>query len=277
MLRTLFSRRYIATTLLVLAAMAVMARLGVWQLDRREQRLARNAELAAKLAAPPVSLNDAASAPAWPLSSDRDEVRNVRAEARGRFDFSHQVILVQQLFEGMPGVRLVAPLVLEGTERAVLVDRGWVPVDQVEAARQGQFDVETGEVTVLGVLQPSQILFGRAAERAAQQASPGGPQTDWYRVDIEALQRQMPYALLPVYLQQAPGPQGNTALPYRSTPTVDLSEGPHLGYAIQWFSFAVIAGVIYVALVRSRERKAQTAPTLPLSAEPIADDLVGRA
>ncbi|MDW8317308.1 MAG: SURF1 family protein [Anaerolineae bacterium] len=277
MLRTLFSRRYIATTLLVLAAMAVMARLGVWQLDRREQRLARNAELAAKLAAPPVSLNDAASAPAWPLSSDRDEVRNVRAEARGRFDFSHQVILVQQLFEGMPGVRLVAPLVLEGTERAVLVDRGWVPVDQVEAARQGQFDVETGEVTVLGVLQPSQILFGRAAERAAQQASPGGPQTDWYRVDIEALQRQMPYALLPVYLQQAPGPQGNTALPYRSTPTVDLSEGPHLGYAIQWFSFAVIAGVIYVALVRSRARKAQTAPTLPLSAEPIADDLVGRA
>lgn len=277
MLRTLFSRRYIATTLLVLAAVAVMARLGVWQLERREQRLARNADLAAKLAAPPVSLNEAAAAPGWPLPADRDAVRNTRAQAQGRFDFSHQVILVQQLFEGMPGVRLVAPLVLEGSDRAVLVDRGWVPTDQVEAARQGQFDVETGEVTVVGVLQPSQILRGQAAERAAQVAARSGPQTDWYRVDIELLQRQMPYTLLPVYLQQAPGPQGNTALPYRSAPAVDLSEGPHLGYAIQWFSFAVVAGVVYVALVRSRERRGQQSPAVAQTAEPIAEELVGRA
>lgn len=276
MLRTLFSRRYIATTLLVLAAMAVMARLGVWQLDRREQRLARNADLAAKLAAPPLSLNAAAADPTT-LPTDPSEVRYTQAAARGRFDFAHQVILVQQLYQGMPGVHLVAPLVLEGSDRAVLVDRGWVPTDQVEAARQGQLDAESGVVEVVGFLQPSQVLQGRAAERAAQAAAQGGPRQEWYRIDVAALQRQMPYPLLPLYLQQAPGPQGNISLPYREAVEVDFSEGPHLGYAIQWFSFALIAGVVYVAAVRARERKAQQSPAVVQTAEPIAKELGGRA
>lgn len=276
MLRTLFSRRYIATTLLVLAAMAVMARLGVWQLDRREQRLARNADLAAKLAAPPLSLNAAAADPTT-LPTDPSEVRYTQAAARGRFDFAHQVILVQQLYQGMPGVHLVAPLVLEGSDCAVLVDRGWVPTDQVEAARQGQFDAESGVVEVVGFLQPSQVLQGRAAERAAQAAAQGGPRQEWYRIDVAALQRQMPYPLFPLYLQQAPGPQGNVSLPYREAVEVDFSEGPHLGYAIQWFSFALIAGVVYVAAVRARERKAQQSPAVVQTAEPIAKELGGRA
>ena len=47
------------------------------------------------------------------------------------------------------------------------------------------------------------------------------------------------------------------ALPYRIEPEVDLSEGPHMGYALQWFAFAIIAGLVYVGVVRSRERKAK--------------------
>lgn len=264
MLKTLFSRRYILMTLLVLAAMAVMARLGVWQLERRQQRLARNADLVAKLAAPPLSLNAAATV--WPLSADRNEIRNTQATANGRFDFAHQVVLLQQNYQGMPGVHLVTPLLLEESDRAVLVDRGWAPLDQLEAVRQGQLNTEGGSVTVTGALQPSQILYGRAAERAAEQIAGAGPRLEWYRIDIEALQHQMPYELLPAYLLQAPGPEGNRSLPYRVQPEVDLSEGPHLGYALQWFAFAVTAGVVYVALVRSRERKTQLLP--PVAAVP---------
>ena len=261
MLKTLFSRRYILMTLLVLAAMAVMARLGVWQLDRREQRLVRNADLMAKLEAPPVSMNEAATAAQWPLSADRDEIRNTQAVASGQFDFDQQVLLLQQNYQDMPGVHLVTPLVLEGGDKAILVDRGWIPVDQASADQLTRFDAEAGSVVVTGSLQPSQILFGRAAERAAEQAGPTGPKAEWYRVDIEALQAQMPYDLLPVYLLQAPGAQGNVTPPYRIQPEVDLSEGPHLGYALQWFAFALTAGIVYVALVRSREKKARAAET----------------
>jgi surfeit locus 1 family protein len=72
-------------------------------------------------------------------------------------------------------------------------------------------------------------------------------------VDIPAIQAQVPYELLPVYLLQVP-PEGNaTQLPYRAEPEVDLSDGPHLGYAIQWFIFSLILGIIYVRYVNKKE------------------------
>lgn len=262
MLKTFFGRKYILMTLLVLAAMAVMARLGVWQLDRREQRLARNADLVAKLNAAPLSLNEAAAASQWPLPTDRSAVRNLRASATGEFDFARQVLLVQQNFQDQPGGHLVTPLVLDGGDKALLVDRGWIPAADIESGRWQQYADESGPQTVIGFVQPSQILFGKAAEKAAQQVGPQGPTSQWYRIDVAALQRQMPYQLLPVFLLQSPGPEGNTTLPYRIEPDVDLSEGPHLGYALQWFAFALVAGGVYVGVVHSREHKAKR-PTQP--------------
>ncbi len=263
MVKALFSRRYILVTLLVIAAMAVMARLGVWQLDRREQRIARNADLAAKLEAAPVSLNAAALAAAWPLPEDRADVRNLPAEAVGQFDFNNQLLLVQQNYREMPGAHLVVPLVLDGGREAVLVDRGWVPFDDVQSGRWQQYDSPRGPVAIRGRVQPSQILFGRAAEQAGTGAAPQQAKAEWYRIDIEAIQGQLPYQLLPVYLLESPGPEGNIALPYRIEPEVDLSEGPHMGYALQWFAFAVVAGVVYVGVVRSRLRKEHTPESQP--------------
>jgi surfeit locus 1 family protein len=259
MLRALFSRRYILITLLVIAAMAVMTRLGIWQLERREQRIARNADLAAKLEAPPISLNAAAAAAAWPLPEDRTAVRNLPAEVAGQYDFDRQLLLVQQNYRDMPGAHLVVPLVLSDTDQAVLVDRGWVPFDDVQSGRWREYDDQRGPVTISGRVQPPQILFGQAGEQAQTDATAAQPETEWYRIDIEAIQGQMPYTLLPVYLLEAPGPEGNMALPYRIEPEVDLSEGPHLGYAMQWFAFAIVAGVVYLAAVRSRLRKAHSA------------------
>jgi surfeit locus 1 family protein len=259
MVKALFSRRYIVITLLVIVAMAVMARLGVWQLDRREQRIARNADLVAKLEAAPISLNEAALAPVWPLPDDRNAVRNLRAEAAGEYDFDRQLLLVQQNYQDLPGAHLVVPLVLAGADQAILVDRGWVPFDDVQTGRWQQYDDQRGPVTISGRVQPSQILFGRAAERAAAGAGSREITDEWHRIDVEAIQGQMPYTLLPVYLLEAPSAEGNAALPYRIEPEVDLSEGPHMGYALQWFAFAIVAGVVYVAAVRSRLRKAHSA------------------
>lgn len=258
MLKALFSRRYLLVTLLVVAAMAVMARLGVWQLERREQRIARNADLVAKLEAAPLSLNQAAQAAAWPLPEDRSAVRNLRAEATGHYDFANQLLLVQQNYDNMPGAHVVVPLVLSDANQAVLVDRGWVPYDDVQSGRWRQYDQPAGPLTVAGRVQPSQILLGQDAGQGAGEAAAPQAKQEWYRIDVAAIQGQMPYTLLPVYLLEAAGPAGNTALPYRIEPEVDLSEGPHLGYALQWFAFAIIAGVVYLAAVRSRLRKAQS-------------------
>ncbi|GAB4542001.1 MAG: SURF1 family protein [Anaerolineae bacterium] len=240
----LFSRRWWWSTLIVLLGMAVLARLGVWQLDRLEQRKARNAEIIAQLSLPPLPLT------AEGLPEDLGDLKYRRATARGEFDFSHQVVLLHQNWMNAPGVHLIAPLVLEGGSQAVLVDRGWLPADQAAPDGWSQFD-EPGLLEVTGFIQLSQTLPSRS-QTAGQPESPEF-RSEWYRVDIEAIQAQMPYQLLPVFILQSPAEDEGVRLPYRSEPEFDLSNGPHLGYALQWFVFALILGIVYVSYVRKKE------------------------
>jgi surfeit locus 1 family protein len=240
-------RRLWWSALIVLAGMAIMIRLGFWQLDRLAQRRAYNAALVHQLALPPLSLAGDALPVELKAGGDLAALKNRSASARGTYDFSHQVVLKLQNWEGQPGVHLITPLLIEGSSRvvlAVLVDRGWVPYAEATPQSQRQFD-EPGPVTVTGLIQLSQTL--PAAQAAS--AQPASPQAEWYRLDIAALQAQMPYPLLPVYIQQSPPPGGNVKLPYRVEPVFDLSDGPHLGYAVQWYIFALIFGGGYVYYV----------------------------
>lgn len=230
----LFSRRWWWVTLLVIGLMIILARLGVWQLERLSERRASNAALAASIAATTLDLNSDA------LSAEIEALRDRRAVATGRFDFDEQVLLLVQNWQSSAGVHLITPLVLDDGQTAVLVDRGWIPDAEANAAGIAQYDIN-GTTTVQGVIAPSQIISRNS------EAAPAEPQDRWYRVDVAAIQPQMPYELLPFYLVQ--GPNQSDILPYRSLPPVDLSEGSHLSYAIQWFIFSLGLGIGYLALV----------------------------
>lgn len=215
-----------------------MVRLGFWQLDRLQQRRAANEQLRQQLTADPLSLNRA----------DLDDLNltamaDRRVMATGTFDYSQQVLLKLQNFRGSAGGHLVAPLMLQGQEQAVLVDRGWIPEAELAPENWEQFN-EPGPQTVRGVI--------RLTETAQGVEAPQGPQQEWYRINVEAIERQLPYGILPVYILQTPPPAGNQTLPYREEPQIDLSEGPHLSYAVQWFAFTLMLGIGYVYYVFRR-------------------------
>lgn len=235
----LIGRRWWWVTLLVLAAIAVMIRLSIWQMDRLQQRRAANALLRQQLQAAPLSLNDVDL-----QETDLTTMPDRQARATGVFDYSEQILLKVQNFQGSAGAHLIAPLRLEGRDDAVLVDRGWIPESESDPASWSQFD-EAGRVTIEGAIQ--------LTETARNVTPPAEPQDEWFRIDVEAIERQMPYELLPVYVLQSPPEGGNQELPYREAPEIDLSEGPHLGYAVQWAAFALMLGVGYLMFVRRRE------------------------
>lgn len=245
LLRTLFNRRWWWVTLIVLLGMAVLARLGVWQLDRLQQRRQANAVLREQLMSDPLSLNDP-DLPAGELTTMPD--RSITAT--GHFDFSEQMLLLLQNYNGSAGAHLITPFRLEGREEAVLVDRGWIPYDQQEPENWDQFDVR-GTVTISGYIQ--------LTETSRRADPPQSPAREWYRVNVQAMGRQLPYDLLPIYVRQAPPPEGNQSLPYRETPEFDLSEGPHLSYAIQWFTFMLMLGIGYLFFVQ-RQRDEVVSP-----------------
>ncbi len=219
-------RQVLITTVLVVVAMGVMIRLGVWQLDRLTQRRAFNANAASRLQAPP--LTD------LPGLGDLAGLHYRAIVLRGRYDFTQQVALNNQEWQAQPGVHLITPLVLADSPQAVLVDRGWIPYAESAPASWEKF-AEPGVVEVRG-----RILATQTSPLTVAPVS--GRQDTWFRVDVAGLQNQVSHPLLPVYVQALPDPTRQN-LPYRRDVNLDLSEGPHLGYAITWFSFAAILGI----------------------------------
>jgi surfeit locus 1 family protein len=68
-------------------------------------------------------------------------------------------------------------------------------------------------------------------------------------VDLEGIATALPYRLAPLYLLARGEEPTRAALPVPA-PLTELSEGPHLSYAIQWFSFAAVALVGCAVLLR---------------------------
>lgn len=233
----LFGLRRLPLTLLVLLLAGVFVRLGFWQLDRLAQREARNGLVRTRLMAPPLQLTG--------NEVDPQALAFRHAVVTGTFDYDHEVLLSNRTRGGKPGYHLLTPLRLQGSDTAVIVDRGWIPLEQSSPdARRVFRGAATAEVSGL-ILQsqstPKGVTFGQRSD-------------SWFWADIAHIQQQTPYRLLPFYVEQSPAP-GAPDLPWRSETELALDNGPHLSYAIQWFTFAVIAIVGYVGLSARRPVK----------------------
>lgn len=258
-----FSRAWWKTTLLVIAAVAVMIRLGIWQLDRLDQRRAFNTRVQAQIDQPVLDLNKAIQSQTADQDLSSMEYRDV--EVIGEYDPSGEVVLRNQVWENLHGVHLLTPLKIAGTDQTVIVNRGWVPFEDYTDGRLGIF-TEPGMLKVKGVIRNSQSKPDIGGH-ADQVPAPGeGKLLAWNVVNVQGIQSQSPYPLLPIYIQAYPDPSFTT-LPYRSEVELDLTEGPHMGYAIQWFLFASILALGYPYYIRrenalSQDRKRNPSPYL---------------
>lgn len=256
--RALVGRRWRWVTLGVVVIMLILARLGLWQLDRLAERRVANAQLMAALASSTIFVNDdltvLAGQPPAQVSSD---LANRDVFLEGEYDFDAQRILVLQNYNGQPGVHLITPLVLD-SGAAVLVDRGWIPDEEYQAGHL--FADAAGPQPVSGYIALTETLRRRAANTEA--ATP--PSDEIFRVDVAALAGELPYPLVPYYVKLSPTEEPDRTLPIEVAKEIDLSEGPHLGYAIQWFIFSLGFGAGYVLYVNRSLRRAELgAPIAP--------------
>lgn len=243
-MKQLVSPRWIAGHLLALSLVILFVNAGFWQLRRLESRRDYNALLSARLESPPRPLAELRALYGSPKTED-EPLAYRRTRVRGHFDTANEVLLRSRSYRSQPGYHVLTPLRLSA-EESILVDRGWVPFEMdrppiVKAAPPA------GEIELTGILFPSQTA---SDAWLSPKDPPEGPLDALFWLDTERLSAQMPYALLPVYLElgeQVPGQPG--PLPVPPAPP-ELSEGPHLGYAVQWFAFALIGVVGYAILLR---------------------------
>lgn len=238
----MFQPKWLFATLLVFVGTALCIRLGIWQLDRLEQRRAFNAQFESARAQPALDLNQE-------QPEDIIEMEWRAVEVTGEYDFENQIALRNQYYGDQYGYHLLTPLRFTGT--TVLVDRGWIPAEGNSAPADWRKYDEAGTVTVSG-----QIRLGQAKPRFGGVADPlpedGARLEIWNNADLTRITNQMPYPVLPVYIQ--PEPDANdTEPPIPFQPEIELTEGPHFGYALQWFTFATILFVGYPFFLRKQE------------------------
>jgi cytochrome oxidase assembly protein ShyY1 len=232
--RFLLSRRWLGLLLVALLVSAACVLLGRWQWHRLEHRRAANHLVTSNVEARPVPPTDLVTTHRGPAASE--QWRRVRAT--GRYDVDHQLLVRNRPYDGAFGYHVLVPLV---TDRgpALLVDRGWVPNGESASDVPDVPPPPAGQVTVLARLRPS--------EPASTTGTP--PPGQVTRIDVSSIRRQLPY---PVYggfaelVRERPRPRHAPAL----LPLPELSEGPHLAYAVQWWLFAGMALVGYGILAR---------------------------
>jgi surfeit locus 1 family protein len=258
-LKAIFSRQWIVATILVVLAVGVMIRLGYWQIERLEQRRAFNARVQAQLEATPLELNQSLNERSLDLMAEDISGMEYRSlEVRGVFDHENEVALLNQAWENRLGVRLLTPLLIEGSEAVILVDRGWVPHEDYKEGLLDRYR-EPGEVVVAGVIRNSQTRPD-IGWRSDPDPAPGERLSAVYLANVERIQKQVAYPLLPVYVQRSPAP-GFEGPPHRAPLTLELTEGSHMGYAIQWFVFAAILFFGYPFFVKREQYGRQAGKT----------------
>jgi surfeit locus 1 family protein len=227
----MMKRRNVLAALFAIITALIFSRLGVWQLQRLGERRTRNAALASRLNTPALPLSQ--------LPADSAGAHWRRALATGSYDFDHQIVLSGRTHDGSPGVQIVTPLHLEGGGPAVLVDRGWVYSSNAATVDLAKWD-EPPHASVTGYVEDF-VHGGRGVARLPSHANA------WTRLDADSLRAAFPFPIAPYYLVAL-----DTLVDYRlahELPTVTpvrlelplMDDGPHMGYAVQWFTFAAVA------------------------------------
>ena len=216
-INNLHFRPQILPTVMVMLLAPLFLGLGFWQLDRAEQKRAMAGTQEARRKLPPLRLEGS---------------------------LADKTILVEnRKHRGRTGFHVISPLRIFGGERYLLVNRGWTETMAVAADPTLPASVDLVEVSGQAVVPaPPALDLGAAAASRTNR---------WPFVTLDAYREWSGLDIYPFMLLQAP--EGKAGF-VRNWPQVTANDAMHIGYAIQWFAFAVIA--FFIWLVLSLERAA---------------------
>ncbi|MGJ7533223.1 MULTISPECIES: SURF1 family protein [Variovorax] len=248
--------RFWLITIAAVLTVAATVSLGRWQLSRAAQKEALQADIDAQKLKPALT-----QAEFLALEKASDSLhRPVRL--RGLWLPTQTVYLDNRQMHGTPGFYVLTPFALEGTEQAVMVQRGWIQRNFVDRTHLGAVETPAGIVEVTGLIEPppSHLLeLGTSAPTPAPAASapasaasapaapaPAGEGYSPIRqnLDLEAFRAETKLPLrTDVSLQQS-GPASEGL--QRDWPAPALGLERHYGYAFQWFGLSALVVILYV-------------------------------
>lgn len=237
MLRTFLRPKWILFHLGIALLVFIMINLAFWQLRRLDEKKSFNREVTTHSQATPQPLGQVLTPAMSPKS-----VEWYRVTLTGTYDKARAVTIVNRSQNGSAGTDTMVPLVLDnGT--TVLVNRGFVPLN-IKAP-----DAPSGKVTVVGYLRDTEK---RGILGATDITAAGN--TTFQREDVELISKSIGRSVVPMWLQMTTEDPSTGKWP-APVAFPELSEGPHLSYAIQWCLFSAIAIFGWAFQIRRKVRE----------------------
>ena len=218
--------------------LGVCIKLGLWQYNKADTRRSLQAQQNMRLTEAAVAL------PAKIVALE--SWRYKRVKFTGIYDSKYQILLDNQVQNTVAGFHVLTPMQVKGSSAYVLVNRGWVarpaanvgdiPKPPVIFTAQGSHYIE-GDISV-----PASKFFTMDTPAVAN----GKWQPVWQNLDMERYAKSVPFVVQPFVVRL--DAKSNAGGFVRNWPPPGERVTMHLGYAYQWFGFALTLLVIYIVL-----------------------------
>lgn len=241
-MRRLFTPRWILIHCAIGALSVLMVFLGIWQLNRLDDRRARNAAIEAN------TQMDIATA-TQELGASEDEWRRVTLS--GRYLTESEVSVINRSQDGVAGDNIAVVFETENNG-LFLVNRGFVPLTVSSRS------LPEDPLSIVGFVRPNQT---RGALGAIDSSTKGTK--EFQRFDLERIKNSLEININTTYYVQLikESPSSNSPWPM-PVPFPEVDEGPHFSYAMQWFFFSFVALAGWAVVIARKIREGAIDPAL---------------
>lgn len=222
-------------TLAAVALAVLTFSLGNWQMERATYKRGLQARIDAGERAPILWVG------ASPVTKAQVLYRRVRVQ--GVFDLRYQILLDNRIHNGVAGYHVLTPLIIDRSQRAVLVNRGWIPVGKNRNALP-LILTTLARVKITGLATEPDTRYFELGTAAPQGRV-------WQNLNFKSYAAWSGLDLQPFVLQQSDA--SNDGL-IRAWPRPDTGVATHLSYAMQWYGLAATLIVLWLVLNVKRKR-----------------------
>lgn len=229
------------STVITLICIPLFIKLGLWQYHKAMIKQHIEDQYQASLVKSSVELSDYLDAP--------ESLEFQKVKVTGHYETQYQILIDNQVENHQSGFHVVTPFKIANSDRYVLVNRGWLAGTQDHQAVP-VFDTPSHDMEIEGMLWlPSSKIF-------TLEAKPQSPNTTqawsvvWQHLDMKKYQQSAPIEVLNVIIKLDPAQASGGFLRKWQLPPSRIMT--NIGYAYQWFGFALATLAIYFYMSISR-------------------------
>ncbi len=225
------------TIIITIIFVIIFIELGKWQLSRAEEKNEQYEQL-----------EQYAKQPAVKLPNNLVKLKDFQyreVEVSGKYLPEYTIYLDNKVYKGRAGYHVITPLKISNTELHVVINRGWIAIGSDRSTLPLVVDVK-GELKVTGIAASPEVktldLSGKVVEGQV-----------WDNFNLRRYQEVTGLAMQPLMILQKSEEKDGLI---RDWSKPDSGASKNIGYAVQWFSLAITAIIIFIVLnVKRRNKK----------------------